>query len=214
LALAALLSLAGGWLPRPWRRPAIVAAAAWIVAVGAARTEAMQAEWDRITAYPRQVALLRDLVRVAPGLRPNTLVLSIDAQRAFPATFGFRHAVDYLYSGQAAGLSWGALDTLYPARLDATGVSIEPWPVIRGPWSVAPTHHRFDEILVVRRDRTGHAFVQKTWPSQLPPLPPGARYDPEARILASPTALREREVLALRAAGSPSWARRAGGPQG
>ena len=88
-------------------RPRLDAALALsIVAVGTGRVVAMQAEWDRArNAFPLQGRALADLVRLAPELRPNTLVVLADGSRAgYWLTFTFRHAVSLMYSGKVIAL--------------------------------------------------------------------------------------------------------------
>jgi hypothetical protein len=90
--------------------------------------------------------------------------------------------VGYLYEGRAAGVVWGASDYLYSFAFDAEGVRLEPWPAIRKAWRDEPTRYGYDEVIVARRGPEGLALL-RDWPAALPPLPPSARYDPEARIV-------------------------------
>jgi len=182
--LAAAIALVASALPfsARWRALAMGTLAAWIVAVAAARTLQMQRSWDAATYYGRQVKLLGDLVRFAPRLRPHTLVVLVGDTAAFPATFAFRHAIECVYPGQATGVLASGPEALYVSRLTPSGIDTEPWPVLRKPWGVAPTHHGFDEMIVARARADGTATVEPSWPADLPPLPPGQVYDPRARL--------------------------------
>lgn len=185
LFLASLACLAASGLRAPWRKRAMAALGAWVVAVGTGRTIAMQREWDESrSAFPRQHRALVDLAREVPDTRAHTLVVLIDDSGGWPATFTFRHVVDYLYAGRAAGCVWNAIDFLYPVYFVPAGVYYDPWPVIRRAWRVAPTLYRYDEVVVARAGTGGGLHVLAEWPSGvLPALPAGARYDPEARIV-------------------------------
>ena len=145
----------------------------------------MQEDWDRWGNYRVQATALRQLVAAAPALAPNTLVVLVDDARAFPATFTFEHALEYLYGRDVRGLAWQAPEFLYGCRQIGEGMACDPWPVIQAPWGAAPTVHRFDEIVVARR-RAGRVEIAPEWPAELGPLPEGARYSPGARILPDP----------------------------
>jgi hypothetical protein len=199
LFLAALGFLAATALPRAWRKTALALLGAWIVAVGTGRTVAMQREWDETrSAYPRQRRALLDLTRQVPQTTPHTLIVLIDDSGAWPATFTFRHAVDYLYAGRASGYVWKAVDFLYPAYFLPAGVYYDPWPVIRKPWGVAPSLHRYDELVVVYAREDGALRVLPEWPSRvLPALPAGARYAPEERLARDSAAPASRGILGI-----------------
>ena len=184
LFLAALFILVASARPR-WGRPALALLGAWVVAVGAGRTVAMQRDWDASrSAYPRQRQALAQLTARVPDTKPNTLIVLIDDAGGWPATFTFRHAVDYLYDGRALGYVSRAIDFLYPTYFLPTGVLCDPWPAIRSSWHVAPTLHRYDQIVVAHVATDGSLDVLPDWPAdRLPALPAGARYDPEARIV-------------------------------
>jgi hypothetical protein len=199
IAIALAAALRGLSLPAraPWRGALAGLLGAWVVAVGTARTFAMQKQWDETSYYPAQRGTLSQLVALAPDLQPNTLVVLLDAGGAWPATFGFRHAVEHFYAGHATGVVWGAFDFLYPLRVTPSGLRCETWPVIRKPWGVAPTEHRWDELLLLARDARGAVSLLESWPAgALPPLPAGARYDPRSRIRGGGAAPLERRVLA------------------
>jgi hypothetical protein len=129
-----------------------------------------------------QHRLLAELTAQAPDFEPGTLVVLIDEPKAFPATFTFRHAVEYLYDGRATGYVWDASDYLYPMSFGTDGLHSEPWPVIREAWASPARVYRYDEVVVARFARTGQLSLLQTWPDVLPALPPGARYEPQARI--------------------------------
>jgi hypothetical protein len=183
LFLAATVALLASALPARARSLAMGALAAWIVAVAAARTLQMQSWWDGASYYGRQVKLLGDLVRLAPHLRPHTLIVLVGDTAAFPATFTFRHAVESVYPGEATGVLASGPEALYVSRLTAAGIETEPWRVLWKPWGVAPTSHGFDEMVVARARSDGTVTLEESWPADLPPLPPGRAYDPRARIL-------------------------------
>ncbi len=196
--LAAVATAVVGPLPRPWRQVVLGLLAGWVVALGTARTLALQGAWDRASLWPAQSGTLRELVRIAPDLRPNTFVLLLDETDAWPATFTFRHAVDYLYGGHAIGAVGGAEAFLYPFAFLPDGVLVEPYPVIRRPWRVRPSFHRYDELVVVRRGATGLELLTR-WPEGiLPAFPAGATYDPLARIVQGRPAAAARAILAVR----------------
>jgi hypothetical protein len=182
LLLAGAVAGAATLIPARARRAALVLFGAWVVAVGTGRTAAMQREWDAATYWPVQRDVLVQLTAAAPGLAPNTLVVLLDEAGAFPATFTFHHAVRTVYGEGVRGHVWAGEDFLYPARFDEGGVSVEPWPVIRGPWRSPSTRHRYDEVVVARMGSDRRLTVLDEWPAALPPLPPGAAYAPRARV--------------------------------
>jgi hypothetical protein len=183
LFLTASAGLLARALPRRRRELALVLFGAFVVAVGTARTLAMQRDWDAATAFPAQSRSLADLTRQAPDLEPNTLVVLVNAVEVWPATFTFRHAVGYLYQGRVTGVVQGAHEFLYPCSFGPGGVVCEPWPVIRGPWRSPVTRHRYDELVVAALTRDGRLSILDQWPSEgLPPLPSGARYAPGQRV--------------------------------
>jgi hypothetical protein len=155
LFLAAVLCAAGAVVPRAGRGWLVGLLAAWLAAVGTARTLAMQRRWDEISAYPEQVRTLQAITHLAPRVLPHTLVVLIDETRAFRQQFTFRHAVEYLYPGEATAIVHPATTLLYPTRVDASGVTTEPWPVLREPWGVSVTHHGWPEVIAFRRRPDG-----------------------------------------------------------
>jgi hypothetical protein len=195
--LAAFLALLVRALPRASRVAALAALAGWIVALGTGRTLAMQREWDRMSAWPAQSTALRVLTRLLPDVRPNTFVLLVDETGTWPATFTFRHAVDYVYDGRATGAVWGRHPFLYPFAFTNEGVVSEPWPIIRRSWKVKPTFHRHDELVVARLSPSGLEILDQ-WPdSVLPALPAGAVYDPEPRIVRGGPVPEARAILSV-----------------
>jgi hypothetical protein len=185
-------------LPRAWRPAALGLLAGWVVAAGTGRTLLMQREWDETSLWPAQSGTLRELTELAPDLQPNTFVLLFDETNTWPATFTFRHAVDYIYEGRAIGAVWGAHPFLYPFVLTGDGLLSEPWPVIRGPWGVRPSFHRYHEIVVARLGTSGLEILRR-WPDGvLPALPAGATYDPEARIVRGGPGVAARAILTVR----------------
>jgi len=199
LFLASLALLAASSLPTGWRKPALALIASWVIAVGTGRTIAMQREWDDWrSSFGHQHDALVELTRHVPDTKPNTLIVLIDDAGAWPATFTFRHAVDYLYEGRAVGYVWKAADFLYPAYFLPVGVYYEPWPVIRKPWGVAPTLHRYDQVIVAHAGTDGALRVLPNWPDHvLPALPSGSRYEPEARIVHGTPPPASRRILRI-----------------
>jgi hypothetical protein len=200
LALAATIAAVATLVGPRWRPVAAAALGAWVVAVGTGRVVAMQAEWDTSRSlYPAQAATLSALTRAAPGLEPGSLVLLLDDSGGWPMTFTFRHALRYLYGDGVVGVVRGGADFLYPWRVTGQGIVVEPWPVIRAEWQVAPTLHAWDTILVVHRGSDGRVAILPRWPDGvLAPLPAGARYAPQERIRPTPVRGRERRVLTAR----------------
>ncbi len=185
LALAGAFVLLGSLLPRRRARVGALALGAWVVAVGTGRTVALQGEWDRFRGvFPEQRQTLRDLVREAPGLEPGTLVVLLDESPVWPMSLSFRHAVAYLYPGQALGLVPDAPDFLYPWSFTPGGIAIWPWPEIRAAWDEKPSLHPWETLMVTRRSGSGRLEILRQWPAgALPPLPAGARYAPFDRIV-------------------------------
>lgn len=183
LFVAALVRLAASVFPGRQRRAITVVLGCWVVAVGIGRTAALQSETNRTTAWPRQNDSLVQLTDQAPGLRPHTLVVLLDEAGTWPASFTFRHAVSYLYAGRALAVVVGSHQVLYPWRFVPQGVSITPWRMLQRPWRSPATLHRHDEMMVFTLRADGRLRLEEEWPRELPPLPAGASYDPERRIL-------------------------------
>ena len=183
LALAAAVGLVTAGLGPRIRPLARLLMAAWVVALGTAHTRAMQRGWDPQSYYFLQAGMLRQLRQSIPDVKPNTLLLLSDEAGVWPSAFGFKHAVDYLYEGHAVGSVWGLEDFLYKTRFEADGVRVSPVASIRGPWRVAETLHRYDEVVLVGYRHPQGLSVLLGWPAALPGLPDGARYDPRACIV-------------------------------
>jgi hypothetical protein len=205
LFLSAGLCLAAALLPRRLRPLAIVLAACWIVAVGTGRTLAMQRVWAKASYYQRQTRALSGLTALAPDLAPHTLVVVLDEGGNWRSTWGFRHAVQYLYQDRAMGYVWGSWDFMFPTRVTQAGIVCEPWPDVEAAWNAPPTRHGYDELVVVRNGKDGALSLAESWPASLPSLPAGARYEPRARIRSLVAGLPERRLLesAGRWAGAP-----------
>lgn len=195
LALATAVLLAAGLARGRARAGLLALLSAWIVTIGTGRTVAMQRRWDRESFYPRQARMLAGLTARVPDAVPHTLVILLDEGRAWRATFGFHHAVQYLYERRAAGYVRGVWDALYPVSFRTEGVRLEPWPVNRAAWDAPPSLYGYDELIVARHAATGELELLRDWPSVLPPLPPGARYAPLARLAPGP--LPRRAILGL-----------------
>lgn len=197
-----LLAAGAGLLPRlvagPRRAALLVGlAGAWVVAVGTGRVAAMQRDWDSGgSAYAEHHRTLSGLVAQAPGLRPDTLVLLLDEAGAWPLGFSFRHAVSYLYDGEAVGLVLGANDVLYPYRVGPEGVLVLPYESIRAAWQAPPARYSWSQVVVARLPPAGALEIVEHWPAAVLPAPtPGARYDPRARILHGVSGPASRSIL-------------------
>jgi hypothetical protein len=184
LCLASIASVVATFFRPRWRLLALGLMGAWVVAVGAGRTVAMQKTWDAASAYPSQMRMLRELTRQVPDVKPHTLIVLLDQGRAWRASYGFRHAVQYLYQGRASGLVHGAWDALYPTFFTPEGIRVEPWSVLRAPWGARVSVNQYNEVIVARYSPEGRVEVLEKWPGEFPPIPPGERYEPESRIVA------------------------------
>jgi hypothetical protein len=198
LFLASSFTLLASPLPRRFRGPAVALLGAWVVAVGAARTVALQRFWDGVSVHAAQAGLLQKLVGAAPRLKPNTFVILLDDAGSFENTIAFRHALLYLYPGEATGFAWGKWSFLFDMYLTPAGVVSQPWPVIRQAWRAPVTGHLYEELLVVRQTERGEVQLLGDWPAgRLPPLPPGARYEPRGRIATGPPPAQRRVLREL-----------------
>ncbi len=191
--LSGLIGAAGARLGRHGGLLVLVLSA-WVVAVGTARVSAMQQGWKAQSFYSRQMRLLSSLVAAAPDTRPGSLVLLIDQDRTWRASFTFHHAVEYLYGGHARGQVAGAPPAMFPAYFTPGGVFSEPFSSVRAAWGTRSTLFRYDEIVVVR-DAQGALAILEVWPPELPPLPPGARYAPRDRVRSLIEPLPQRRAL-------------------
>jgi hypothetical protein len=194
MALAGCLGGLARWRPSSALHPVL---AAWVVAVGTSRVLAMQGDWDGASYWPRQSECLRQLAQAAPRLTPGTFLILLDERRTWPATFTFRHAIEYLYEGEAAGLVWGAEAFLYPARFTPAGLLSEPYESIREAWRAPVALHRFEDLVVARLDASGKLRIEPDWPASLPPLPAGAVYAPDRRTLRGAPRPRAQRLLGL-----------------
>ena len=104
LALGAAACLVASLGGARWRTPLAALLGCWVVAAGTARTVALQRGWDEDSFWPSQAASCDSSSRSHPTFVPSTLVVLLDPDRVFPATFPFRHAVKFLYEGRALGV--------------------------------------------------------------------------------------------------------------
>lgn len=183
--LAATVFGLASWLPPRARLPAAALLGGWIVAAGVARTAALQAEWDRRSAFPDQRRALLELTAVVPDVAPGTLVVLLGGG-AWPLDMSFRHAVLYFYEGRAVGHAVNGLEYMYETRFESAGVRSIPRPVIQGPWRESPALYGYDAVVAIRADASDRVQLLETWPEELGPLPPGATYAPRARIRFGP----------------------------
>ncbi len=169
----------------PLRAQALVLAGlgALVVAQGSARTKALQAYWDEGGSYPRQAGALAQVVRIAPSLRPGTLVLFIEGVPTWIGGFAFHHGLDIVYGRHVSGWVPNAREQLYyNCRMATDGFHFEPWSVLKEAWREPSRLYRFEELVVFRSDPTGRVTLVEQWPPDLPALPEGVRYDPARRI--------------------------------
>lgn len=202
LLLAAVAVGLADRLPRRWGAWALALLGGFLVAMGAARTAALQRAWDAKSYWAAQDGSLLGLTREAPQLEPHTLIVLLDEAGAWPAAFTFQHAVDYLYGGRARGTVWGAVPFLYPIQVELDGIRWVPYESIRGPWREPVALYRWDEVVAVRLTDSGAVTVEDEWPDALPPLPPSARYVPRARIRRGEPPPREHRLLVGPAGGA------------
>lgn len=196
LLLAGLAGLLAGLAPGRFQGFVVGFVGLWIVAVGTGRVVAMQADWDGASAYPEQHRTLSGLVKEAPALRPGTLVVLLDEAAAWPYSFSFRHAVSYLYAGQAIGVVAGANDILYLQRLTSGGVGIAPYASIRTAWDAPVSFHPWSAVVIARLPPAGPLEIVEHWPDgQLPPIEHPGTYSPRERIVGGAMPPASRAVL-------------------
>jgi hypothetical protein len=195
LFLASASYLMASAAPSRLRHALALALASWLVGVGTARTLLIQAAWDRDTYHRPQHKMLVQLLERVPEVAPHTLVVVLDERGAWRAVFTLRNIVEYLYERRATAYVWPAHAIFYPARFTETGILCEPWEVIREPWQSPVTHHRYDEMILLRYTKDERLELLVEWPAGLPRLPAGARYDPAARIARPASTPRERALL-------------------
>jgi hypothetical protein len=179
-SLALLTRLLG-----PAGRLALALAGAWIVFLGASHVARIQDVWDRVGKFPAQRSSLLQLLTEVPDVKPHTLILLVGKPRdTWPMTFGFRHAVAFLYEDRAAGMVAGADDRPYPASFSSAGITVAPWPGIREPWREPVTLYRYDEVIVAVVWPNNRLSILRDWPeTELPDLPVSAAYNPLSRIV-------------------------------
>jgi hypothetical protein len=188
--LAATAAAVACLLPRRARPVLLALFGAWVVTLGALQTTVFQAEWNRGSPYRGQRRALLGITSVAPRVVPGTLVVLLTRGREWPLDLTFRHAVAYLYEDEAVGHVPGTDAFLYETSFEAGGVLSSPAPVIRRPWGEDSRLVPYDSVVVVREDPSGRVTLVEAWPPELPPLPPGARYDPRGRIRPGPRSRR------------------------
>lgn len=198
LLLASGICLAATWLRAERRRFGAAALASWVVAVGTSCTLASQAAWDGYSAYGPQNRMLVQLTDQVPDVKPHTLLVVLNEMGAWRAIFTFRNIVEHLYQGRATGYVLPALDIFYPTRFAPDGIHCEPLPVIQKGWRSPATVHGYDETIVLRHTAAGPLVLLEEWPTDLPPLPDGARYEPRAHIVRGGAPAPERALLARR----------------
>jgi hypothetical protein len=180
--LAAGVAALSALVPKRARLAAVAVVGAWIVAMGAQRTAALQARWDGWSAYPAQRQTLLELAAIAPDPAPGTLFLLLPHGGAWPLDLTFRQAVRYLYEGRACGHVVGADTMLYETRFEPTGVRSTPEAVVRGPWHEDVVLYPYASVVALRQDGSGRLSLLEDWPDELPPLPAGATYAPRDRL--------------------------------
>ncbi len=188
------LAVAAGERSRRLGKLVTLGLAVWVVALGTARSSAMQLSWNSSSFYSRQTRLLSDLVAAVPDTPPQTLIVLLDEGRAWRANFGFHHAVEYLYRGRATGLVAGARAGMLPAYFTPQGVVSEPLALVRGPWRTGVRLFPYDRVIVVRHG-PGGAVVLEDWPRELPPLPAGSAYRPAGSLRSVAESIYERRAL-------------------
>lgn len=179
------------------QRFALALAGMWIVFLGASHTSRMQEIWDRVGKFPAQRSSLLQLMAQVPDVKPHTLILLVGETRiAWPMTFGFRHAVAYLYEDRAVGAVAGTDDRPYPLSFDTAGITITPWLEIRKPWRQPVSVYGYDEVIVASISPTGRVDILTDWPgTPVPSLPDTAAYSPFSRIVSGGEGIAARAVL-------------------
>jgi hypothetical protein len=184
LCLACVALLAASLFPAPRRVFVVAGLGVWVAAVGSGRLLALQEERGGWPSFPAQRNFLRQLTEQAPHLRANTLLVLLDDDATWPATFTFHHAVQYLYEGRASGFVSRTPELLYAARFVEDGVWFEPWPVVRKAWRAEPTFHRYGEVVVLRHSGGRLSIVER------PASDPGGFVDRDAPLPAARRILR------------------------
>jgi hypothetical protein len=139
---------------------------------------------------------MTQILSIAPGLKAGTLAIMLDGSQTWLGSFVFHHAMDLLYDGGASGcVANGREEIFYTCWMDKEGVHQDPWPVLRSEWKVTNRTFGFDQVVVLASDKTGQVALLPQWPSDLPPLPQGAIYDPQKRLLSLPPHCAARAIL-------------------
>jgi hypothetical protein len=193
LFLACVVLLAASVVPPRRRVWAVALLGSWVVAVGTGRLLALQDARGGWPSFPAQRSFLRQLTREAPHVRSNTLLVLVDEDGVWPATFTFHHSVRYLYEGRAKGFLAQGPAILYGARFAEEGVSFEPAPVIRKAWREEASFHRYDEVVLLRYAGGRLTLVDGPLPGRL--VPAGVPYDPRKRLDPSAPAPPARRIL-------------------
>jgi hypothetical protein len=180
--LAAVVALATSCLPRRLRPLPACVLGAWVVAVGTGRTVGLQERWNHESRYGAQRRTLLELTALVPDVQPHSFLVVLQEGSAWPFDFAFNHAIDYLYEGRARGHVTDSNPLFYETRFEPDAIVWEPLPALRRAWDEPVTRFAYDECLVLREDRRGRLSLVDAWPNDLPPLPPGARYEPRRRM--------------------------------
>jgi hypothetical protein len=188
--LAAAAAAIASFLPSRARVPLLALFGAWVVTLGALRTAAFQAEWDRGSPYRDQRRVLLGVTSAAPRVADGTLLVLLTRGGSWPLDLAFRHAIAYLYEGSAVGHVPDTDSFLYETSFEERGIRSSPAPVVREAWREPPRLFAYDSVVVVREGADGRVGLVETWPGELPPLPAGATYAPRARILPGPRSRR------------------------
>ena len=194
--LASLLDLAARRLGTA-RRVVMALAGAWVVFIGASHMGRMQNVWDHFGKFEAQRSSLSQLLAKVPDTKPHTLILLVgETQVAWPMSWGFRHAVAYLYDDRAVGTVAATDDRPYPVSFGPRGIAVTPWASIQIPWRQPATVYGYDEVIVAAASPTGAIEVLPDWPGAgLPGLPASATYQPLSRIVRDGPAIASRAVL-------------------
>jgi hypothetical protein len=195
LFLASAAALVASLLPERLRLGGLTLLGAWIVAVSAGKTVAHQHTWDARSAYPAQAQLLTRLVALAPDLKPDTLVVLLDGRDAWRDTYGFDHAVRYLYEGRARGHVWQAPNLFYPTAFAPDRIRLEPRADIRDAWEESPLEYHYDQTIALRHAADGEVVLLERWPARVATTPMAESYDPRARIVTGRPAPPSRRIL-------------------
>ncbi len=186
LALAAAIVLLAELAPRAGRLAVLAGLGALVAGVGASRTAALQATWDAIGRYPRQAAALSQITARAPGLAPGTLVVVVGADDIWIGSYALHHGLQLVYGRHVAGCMLNPREPLfYECQLGPDGLRLVPWRVLQQAWHEPARLYRFQDIVVLRVASAHRIMLLDSWPGELGAIPPGARYEPAARLVAA-----------------------------